>query len=162
MSINKSQKKKGFTLIELIIVIAIIAILAAIAIPNFLDIQRKAKINADIATAKNIYDATAVMITEGKVHMPTGIGDDTGFGIYFANDDSPENKKNLNALMSYLKNKDVIVQSVNDAYFSVDVKFQKKDGKLQVDNPIITVYVVKKTGVIGEVYPNQTKEFKLN
>ncbi|MDU7886073.1 MAG: prepilin-type N-terminal cleavage/methylation domain-containing protein, partial [Clostridium perfringens] len=46
------KKKKGFTLIELIIVIAIIAILAAIAIPNFLSIQRKSRVKADIASAK--------------------------------------------------------------------------------------------------------------
>lgn len=64
---RNNKKKKGFTLIELIIVIAIIAILAAIAIPNFLGIQRKSKIKADIASAKTIYDATSAAIAEGKI-----------------------------------------------------------------------------------------------
>lgn len=41
--ISKARNRKGFTLIELMIVIAIIIILAAIAIPNYLRMTQKAK-----------------------------------------------------------------------------------------------------------------------
>ncbi len=50
----KHSNKKGFTIVELVIVIAVIAILAAVLIPTFSSLVEKANISNDIALAKNL------------------------------------------------------------------------------------------------------------
>lgn len=63
---TKKYKKRGFTLIELIIVISIISIIVSIAIPKFGKCQKNAKISADMASAKNIANAVSFEIAQGN------------------------------------------------------------------------------------------------
>ncbi len=53
------MSRRGFTLIELLIVVAIIAILAAIAVPNFLEAQTRAKLSRSISEMRTVANAMA-------------------------------------------------------------------------------------------------------
>ena len=68
-----SNKKflMGFTLIELLIVVAIIAILAAIAIPNYLMAQTRAKVSRVMAEERTIATAMETYIVDNNSYPCT-------------------------------------------------------------------------------------------
>lgn len=63
----KMKKRKGFTLVEMVIVVVILGILSSMALMKYNNVQENAKMKADYATASTIATATIVALNDGKV-----------------------------------------------------------------------------------------------
>jgi type IV pilus assembly protein PilA len=69
---KKLRNRKGFTLIELIVVLAILGIILAIAVPNYLGVQASAAADADERTLELVEDAVELWYSaEGITDLGT-------------------------------------------------------------------------------------------
>lgn len=72
----KNNKKKGFTLIELIAVIAILVILAAVMLPKFLNYSKEASVSSAVSNGRIVMDQVEIYNAE-ITGAAVAIGPDT-------------------------------------------------------------------------------------
>lgn len=146
--IKRSRNKKGFTLVEIIVVLVILAVLAAAAVPTMLGFVEDSKGKAEIANARAAYIACQSIATEefasGMVQVAaTGKTTATLIGgtIYtIANDQTTKLNKMLGADMTGAK----ITPTIADGKVTTVVYLDPK-GKYEVTiTPNEAATVVKK------------------
>ena len=126
---KKRNNKKGFTIVELVIVIAVIAILAAVLIPTFSSVVEKANESSALQACRN-------ELVEMKVAYATQGGDIAEGTILSSNDyyfeykdgqlvkcNKPENKKSI-------KVNNIEVYNENEVAFNYDWMRQKAEGSV--------------------------------
>lgn len=137
------NKKKGFTLVELIVVLAILAILAAMLVPALTGYIDKANEKKVITTARQYYVAAQTVVSEAYANGDeiTGItvsisGNKFGSSIQIGNDtdETPEDNKYFQSFLNLAELTDdtsyIYVIFSNQTVYSFYVKIGNKQAAL--------------------------------
>lgn len=124
---NCKKNKKGFTLVEIIVVLVIIAVLAAAAIPTMIGFVKDAKMKSEIANAREAYVACQAVITEE--YAMGNYKDDYKGKYYHIGELSPNTNLSgdTKALEEKLR-KLIVKQDMKDSWVRID---ECKDGKIE-------------------------------
>ena len=77
-----NSKKKGFTIVELVIVIAVIAVLAAVLIPTFSNLVKKANMSADQQAVRQMNTALAIETRAEDIEGAVALLDKAGYNAF--------------------------------------------------------------------------------
>lgn len=122
------KNKKGFTLIELIVVMAILAVLVLLAAPRFLNYTKQAEVTTMQADAKVLSNAALIYNTENGGWPIVGVGaEDTigGITVEVAELDSDKFEAHVQTLKNDIDDYVMVTKNVEDE--DADVTLQQGD-----------------------------------
>lgn len=122
--VNRLKNKKGFTLIELIVVLAVLGIIALIAVPRFLEVQENSRLSSDETAAASIAKASE---------------------LWYAQNDSTAANISLAALQTANLVDDAIILQSKE-FKTADLDEGKIDISYNSDTGIVTVTLKATTG----------------
>lgn len=135
---RKKKDNKGFTLVELVIVIAILAILVGLLAPQYTKYVEKSRKAADVSNMDELIKAVEVYVvdsaTKEKMTSQTAVLKLSSAGVT-VDDKVPDATTNspvfYNAFNEYVKNWDSIVLKGNhweNGFISVEIAFNEEGG----------------------------------
>jgi type II secretion system protein G len=138
--------RRGFTLIELLIVVAIIAVLAAIAVPNFLEAQTRAKVSRVKADLRTITTGLEAYAVDNNSHYPPN---DLGYNV---------TPVQLSTPVTYLSN----ARQLPDPFSTKELIFRTKPiNKPGIDPKDATLYTYTKIITQLDYYSNPSVQSDL-
>lgn len=150
---KKTKSNAGFTLTEMVIVIAVIAILAAVLIPTFIGVSNRAKLSADTQTAANATIASKTVTSTAPQDVWNAVAAEgldltktqsSGYRFAYAVKGSTiKNIVLLNEKLEIVENEQVSSASDVDLWFFVSsdkdiIAANKLDGKAYKANYFLT------------------------
>ena len=131
----KRNGKRGFTIVELVVVIAVVAILAAVLIPTFASVIKKANVSDDIVLVKQLNDGLKLEEVGGKKNDTMTdalkVAKEYGFDVEKL---TPRSSGEI--LWDSVNNRFVLLDENGDAVYKDESKTLSSDDKLWkiVDN----------------------------